>query len=122
MERKLASILGSRDNADSVIGEFRGVAPEVARLLDEKQSVALLAGHSDNLFDVAYCLAGLQISFGTTRYIRRTGIIVNKLMTREAFRGTPMVDTLSSSATSTGSSRTRRARVCGAFRSEPRGS
>lgn len=94
MERKLASILGSRDKSESVIGEFRGVAPEVARLLDEKQSVALLAGHSDNLFDVAYCLAGLQISFGTTRYIPRTGIIVNKLMTREAFRGTPMVDTL----------------------------
>jgi hypothetical protein len=36
----------------------------------------------------------LQISFGTTRYLRRTGIIVNKLMTREAFRGTPMTDTL----------------------------
>jgi hypothetical protein len=94
LERKLASILRSRDAADRVIDEFRGVAPEVAALLDEKRSVALLAGHSDNLFDVAYCLAGLQISFGTTRYIRRTGIIVNKLMTREAFRGTPMVDTL----------------------------
>ncbi len=107
----------SRDNADRVIGEFRGVAAEVARLLDEKRSVALVAGHSDNLFDVAYCLAGLQISFGTTRYISRTGIIVNKLMTREAFRGTPMVGhARSSSATSTGSSRTRRARACGAFR------
>ena len=80
-----------------VIGEFRGVAAEVARLLDEKRSVALVAGHSDNLFDVAYCLAGLQVSFGTTRYIRRTGIIVNKLMTREAFRGTPMTDTLEAS-------------------------
>src|SRR5215217_2494588 len=59
-----------------------------------KRRVALVAGHSDNLFDVAYCLAGLQVSFGTTRYISRTGIIVNKLMTREAFRGTPMTDTL----------------------------
>jgi len=94
IERKLAGVLRSRDNADRVIGEFRGVAAEVARLLDEKRSVALVAGHSDNLFDVAYCLAGLQVSFGTTRYISRTGIIVNKLMTREAFRGTPMTDTL----------------------------
>src|SRR5262249_55092047 len=94
LERKLASVLRSRENADRIIGEFRGAAPEVARLLDENRSVALVAGHSDNLFDVAYCLAGLQVSFGTTRYIRRTGIIVNKLMTREAFRGTPMADTL----------------------------
>jgi len=94
LERKLASVLRSREKADRVVAEFREVAPEVAALLDEGRSVALLAGHSDNLFDVAYCLAGLQISFGTTRYLRRTGIIVNKLMTREAFRGTPMTDTL----------------------------
>lgn len=94
LERKLASVLRSRENADRIVGEFRDVAPDVARLLDERRSVALMAGHSDNLFDVAYCLAGLQISFGTTRYLRRTGIIVNKLMTREAFRGTPMTDTL----------------------------
>jgi hypothetical protein len=94
IERKLASILRSQDNADRIIGEFRPVAADVATLLDEKRSVALLAGHSDNLFDVAYCLAGLQISFGVTRYLRRTAIIVNKLMTREAFRGTPMVNTL----------------------------
>lgn len=94
LERKLGSVLRSRAKADRVVAEFRQVAPEVARLLDEGRSVALLAGHSDNLFDVAYCLAGLQISFGTTRYLRRTAIIVNKLMTREAFRGTPMTETL----------------------------
>lgn len=94
LRRKLASVLRSREKADRVIRTFHDVAPGVAKLLDEGKSIALLAGHTDNLFDIAYALAGLQVSFGSTRHIRRTGIIVNKLMTREAFRGTPMVDTL----------------------------
>jgi hypothetical protein len=92
--RKLASVLRSRERADRVIATFGDVASRVAGLLNSGKNVALLAGHTDNLFDIAYALAGLQISFGSTRYVRRTGIIVNKLMTREAFRGTPMVGTL----------------------------
>jgi hypothetical protein len=94
LKRKLASVLRSPEKAERIIAAFRDVAPGVAEMLDSGKSVALLAGHTDNLFDIAYALAGVQISFGTTRYIRRTGIIVNKLMTREAFRGTPMARTL----------------------------
>jgi hypothetical protein len=94
LRRKLASVLRSREKADRVIATFRDVAPGVAELLDDGKSVALLTGHTDNLFDIAFALAGVQISFGTTRYIRRTGMIVNKLMTREAYRGTPMLKTL----------------------------
>lgn len=94
LRRKLVQVLRSQEKAERVIGTFGDVAPGVAELLDDGRSVALLTGHTDNLFDIAFALAGLQISFGSTRYIRRTGIIVNKLMTREAFRGTPMVDTL----------------------------
>src|SRR5207248_3085378 len=64
--RKLASVLRSREKADRVIATFGDAAPSVAGLLDSGKSVALLAGHTDNLFDIAYALAGLQISFGST--------------------------------------------------------
>ena len=68
------------------------IAASIAQLLDQGKSVALLSPHADRLEDIGAFSAGLAVAFGDADHIQRNGLILNKVMTRELYKGRPMVE------------------------------
>jgi hypothetical protein len=70
----------------------RPVVQELIDLLRLGKSVALLSPHADRLEDIGIVAAALAIAMEDPRLLMRNGLILNKVMTRELFKGVPMVD------------------------------
>ena len=65
-------------------------APEIKRLLRAGKNVAVLTAHADQLHDIGALCAGLAVAFADRDLVARNGTILNKVMSRESFRGTPI--------------------------------
>lgn len=63
---------------------------EIKRLLSAGKNVAVLTAHADQLHDIGALCAGFAVSFADRDLVVRNGTIVNKVMSRESFRGTPI--------------------------------
>lgn len=64
--------------------------PEIKRLLRAGKNVAVLTAHADQLHDIGALCAGLAVAFADRDLVARNGTILNKVMSRESFRGTPI--------------------------------
>lgn len=83
----LAKALGSRALARQMVADFKAPAEQVAGMLDQGRNVALIPAHK-HYADIGIGVAGLAIAMGKTRYIKEnTWQSINKLMTREEYRG-----------------------------------
>jgi hypothetical protein len=65
-------------------------ALEVKRLLLAGKNVAVLTAHADQLHDIGALCAGFAVTFADRELVGRNGTILNKVMSRESFRGTPI--------------------------------
>jgi hypothetical protein len=65
-------------------------AREVKRLLLAGKNVAVLTAHADQLHDIGALCAGFAVAFADRDLVARNGTILNKVMSRESFRGTPI--------------------------------
>jgi hypothetical protein len=65
-------------------------APEIRRLLSAGKNVAVLTAHADQLHDIGALCAGFAVAFADRDLVARNGTILNKVMSRESFRGTPI--------------------------------
>jgi hypothetical protein len=61
--------------------------------------VAVLATHADGLDDVGIYSGGLALSLADGSLIRRNATILNKVMSREAYKGVPIADLFAAFAT-----------------------
>jgi len=59
----------------------------------------MLATHADGLDDVGIYSGGLALSFTDSSLVRRNATILNKVMSREAYKGVPIADLFASFAT-----------------------
>jgi hypothetical protein len=65
-------------------------ALEIKRLLRAGRNVAVLTAHADQLHDIGALCAGFAVAFADRDLVHRNGTILNKVMSRESFRGTPI--------------------------------
>ena len=65
-------------------------ALEIRRLLSAGKNVAVLTAHADQLHDIGALCAGFAVAFDDRELVARNGTILNKVMSRESFRGTPI--------------------------------
>ena len=65
-------------------------AVEIRRLLSAGKNVAVLTAHADQLHDIGALCAGFAVAFADRDLVARNGTILNKVMSRESFRGTPI--------------------------------
>ena len=73
-------------------GDVLSLVDNITEMVAQRKSVALLSPHADRLEDIGALSAGLAVAMGDATYIRRNGLILNKVMTRELYKGRPMVD------------------------------
>ena len=87
-----------RERYERVIGRdavaalegIQRLAPDVAALLRGGGSLAVLTAHVDGLHDIGMFCGGLAAALADAALIRRNGSILNKVMSRETFRGQPI--------------------------------
>ena len=91
--------MGSRGAAALEALAGGAVVGEIGSLLAAGKSVAVLATHADGLDDVGIYSGGLALSFADSSLVRRNATILNKVMSREAYKGVPIADLFSSFAT-----------------------
>lgn len=92
LERLLSESFGSAlgVNPARVREALAPVAGSLRSRLRSGQSVVLVTAHADALHDVGVFCGGLAITLRDASLIRRNGAILNKVMTRETFRGAPI--------------------------------
>ena len=97
MLRAFENALGER--ALSVVDDLRRVdgsspAPiaRIEQVLSSGRSVALLTAHAEGFEDIGTFSAALALASSDPEFAGRNGVILNKVMSRELFRGQPMVD------------------------------
>jgi hypothetical protein len=65
-------------------------AVEIKRLLSAGKNVAVLTAHADQLHYIGALCAGFAVALADRDLLARNGTILNKVMSRESFRGTPI--------------------------------
>ena len=63
-------------------------------LVEDGQRVAVLSAHAERLDDVGELLGAVAVASGRADFFPLNSVILNKVMTRETFEGTPVVDLL----------------------------
>ena len=76
--------------ATAVLAALGTSTLEIKRLLSAGKNVAVLTAHADQLHDIGALCAGFAVAFADRDLVARNGTIVNKVMSRESFRGTPI--------------------------------
>ena len=66
------------------------------QFLIDRRSIAILVGHADQLHDIGVLCGAVAIFLGSAEGVGRNGTILNKAMTRESFRSTPIADLFAS--------------------------
>ena len=96
----LGSSIGGQHNAEHFIGQFRQerggrtLSHQLNALLAAGQNIALLTPHTE-LDDVAKTMLAATIALNRLQQNNHNGIVVNKLMTRQAYHGIPVPQVLS---------------------------
>jgi hypothetical protein len=78
--------------AGDVLGALAECADDLRDALAGGRSVAVLTGHADTLYDVGAFGGGVALALGDPALIGRNATILNKVMSRELFSGTPIAD------------------------------
>jgi len=76
----------------AIIDALASRRDELLEALAAGRNVAILTGHADRLDDVGAFSGGVALALGDPALIGRNGTILNKVMTRESFKGRPMTD------------------------------
>lgn len=98
LQERYEAELGSSGRAVVAAFNARGVVlhgsltETLIDFLRRGKSVAILSPHADRLEDIGVFAAALAIAMGDPKLIRQNGLILNKVMTRELYRGVPMAD------------------------------
>jgi hypothetical protein len=88
-----ATILGEEAvRAQAALAE--GLTGELREWLAAGRNVAVVTAHADRLHDIGTLYGAVAIALEDTGLISRNATILNKVMSREAFRGTPVADVL----------------------------
>ena len=66
----------------------------IRNLVEAGRRVAVLSAHAERLDDVGELLGAVAVAAGTPDFFPLNSVILNKVMSRETFRGTPVVDLL----------------------------
>lgn len=64
----------------------------ISDLVESGKSVAVLSGHADRLDDIGGFAGALALSSSNPNMLSRNGVILNKVMSRETFRGQSVVE------------------------------
>lgn len=80
------------DSSAVIAAVAASLGTQANALLNEGRSIAILANHADQLHDIGALCGAVAILFGSAEGIQRNATILNKAMTRESFRSTPIAD------------------------------
>jgi hypothetical protein len=96
-ERSLVEAYGAllgEEAAQAQAAFANGVGGELRDWLAAGRSVAVVTAHADRLHDIGTLYGAVAIALADSELISRNATILNKVMSREAFRGIPVAQIL----------------------------